>query len=402
MDQEPMRPDRPITWRELTADLVWPRLLESVRLALRPSRLGLAFVLIVVLMGLGTLFDWIRGPALQSDMVIPRVALAGEGEPTHGLFEATVRNVADLWSQTSEAVAEGNAALAILSVRDLLLTLPTQLATRFTLSAGILTLIVIILWCIGGGALCRMTAREVATGERVPMTAALAFVLPRWRRYLGALLGPAVAIAVIVLLLALGGFVLLRFPVVNVLGGALYGLFLLGGALVVFLGVGVALGGALLAPAVSVDAEDAFDAIQRAYSYVLAKPLRLFLYAIALLILGSIAYVIAQAAAGAILEATRGAAFAWAGGSEVMAQGGAALTAAGQAPALPEGAGWSMQAAAALVRLWELAFVALLASFAVSYLASASTLLYMCLRKVCDGEAFAEIAPGPGEDRAQG
>jgi len=384
---------RSVTWRELTADLVWPQLLRSVRLASRPSRLGVAFVVVVVMMGAGTLFDWVRGPVLTTDTLLPRIAIATDDAPTHGLFEATVATIAEKWTHVTTAVVSGDAVNAGLELRDLILTLPGELATKHTVSAGILTLIAITLWCIGGGTLCRMVAREIGSAERITSTQALTFVLPRWRRYLGALLGPVVAIALVVFAMALGGFVLLRLPALDIVGGALYGLFLFGGACIVFLSVGVALGGALLVPAVSVDAEDAFDAVQRAYAYVLAKPLRLLLYALTLALVGSIAFFIARAAVAATLDTTSDAAFAWTGGRESLALGSDALRATGEAPAIGDDVGASAKVSAELIRLWEHVAVALLAAFAVSFLASASTCLYLAMRKVCDGEDYADITP---------
>ncbi|RMD62192.1 MAG: hypothetical protein D6824_07060 [Planctomycetota bacterium] len=382
----------PVSLEDLTRQLVWPKLLQSVRLALRPSRLGTGFLVIVVLMGVGTLFDWARGPVSHTPTLLPRVAaLPAEGaEPSFGLFEATVRTVAQRGGWLIESVLAGEPAQAALHLRDLIVTLPTTLASRYPFSAGLMALATLALWAIGGGALCRMVAREAIAGERPTLAEALGFVLPRWGRFFAAILGPALAIAVVALFMAVGGLLLLRFPAMDIVGGLLYGLFLLGGALLVFLAAGVALGGALLIPAVAVDAQDAFDAIERAYSYTLSKPLRLVVYAIVLLVVGSAAFFVAREATRATLDATRDAAFAWTGGREELALGGQALAALDEPAPLPEDMGPTARIAASLVRLWEHALVALLAGFALSLLASAATFLYLGMRRLCDGEGFLE------------
>ena len=80
-----------MTLSDLTADLVWPRLLRTGALALRPSRLGVAFFYLIGLMVLLHVADLIDGSERN-------VLIAAWHEwltHVHGLVGACVRLDAD-------------------------------------------------------------------------------------------------------------------------------------------------------------------------------------------------------------------------------------------------------------------------------------------------------------------
>jgi hypothetical protein len=240
---------------------------------------------------------------------------------------------------------------------------------------------------MGYCALCRMVASDLATGVLRSWTQGLRFALNHWRSVLTAWFGPLAFAGLIALGLASAGFLLLRWPYVDLLGSLLFGLFLLAGAVAVVVLVCYALGRCLLIPAVACEGSDGIDAIQRAYAYVLGRPLRLVLFGAFLVVQGLIALSLAWLLASAIVGFTRWAASAWGGphAFELFAAAGPPpLTGAGTPPA-----------AARILAFWNAIPFVLVAGFGISYLASACTVLYLLLRRSNDGQDIGEIwVPG--------
>ncbi|HVU63031.1 MAG TPA: hypothetical protein VHC70_03575, partial [Phycisphaerales bacterium] len=94
MPQQP-RIHAPLTLDDLTQDLVWPKLLKAGQLALRPSRLGIAMVFVIVLFLLGSTANRKDGDTntnvLQTtaikvalDVNMMRQGVAPEGEENNG------------------------------------------------------------------------------------------------------------------------------------------------------------------------------------------------------------------------------------------------------------------------------------------------------------------------------
>jgi hypothetical protein len=200
----------------------------------------------------------------------------------------------------------------------------------------------------------------------------------------------------IALLLAIAGFFLARWPGVNLLGAVLYGAALLVGFLATFLMLVYALGKPMLIPAVCCDGADALDAIQRAYSYVIAKPLRLALYVGVLIVQGIVLVAVVSVFCAAVVAFTSRSAGAWTGERGERMVGGSRVVRAEEATT-PAG-DRLFDAGAAVVRGWNLVPASIPVAFLFSYWTCASTLLYLGMRRVCDGQDMNELW-SPEEDR---
>ena len=136
------------------------------------------------------------------------------------------------------------------------------------------------LWClllisIFGGAMCRMEALMAAGGQRCGLWR-LHYATSRFINFYSAVLIPLVMAA------GLSGVLLviglhMNVPVLNILVSVFYGLSLLMGLGIVLLLFAYAAAGGMLIPAVAVENCDGGDAMQRAFSYMVTRPLHLIL-----------------------------------------------------------------------------------------------------------------------------
>jgi hypothetical protein len=405
----------PVRWRDqpapaasvqdYIADLLWPRVLRSAAYGLRAGRLGLGFFAVVIgalLLGLGQWAD----------------RLAWGPRPPMG------------WS-------EGLFAWAWY------VRLPWRMVTVWPLTTLVVGPVLLTVWLTLLAGISRLTACEVAQGRFLSWWEGLAFAAARWKSILGAAVGPLIAVWLIVVGLAALGWVALSWPWLNIVGAVFYfallaaGLFA-AGILAVFL-----LGHNLLIPAIVCEGADAIDAVQRAFAYTLARPVRLAIY----LLLGLISLVVVIGILSTITMwgidfAARGAtAFmprpatnegrtydpparrsVWEGTRSALEDSGLGMRFAPTDPYAmfqatpdrsavarpfgvaaeptrpstpsPDSAGEltrTYHAAAHVVRFWTLIPLVALAGAAVSCGVSVMTVVYLAIRRVCDGQDISEV-----------
>jgi hypothetical protein len=288
--------------------------------------------------------------------------------------------IAGLWTLDLAAAWEGIqtawARLGLLSSR-----LWTD-HTVFSLAFGTL---LILLFCFAGGAISRMTALDLTEGRAMRSTEGIGFSLARFRSSLLSLLFFPIVALLFCLLIAVVWGILLRFPALNIVGALLYGLALLLGLFVVFIGVGFLGCFSLMVPALAVEQTDGYDAQQRAYAYLLARPGHLLLYTLLALVQGAVAVTIIWIMALATLNLT-----AWLaggiGGDEVREMAG------GWTRLLQDREVWMLSGtqrfAAGLIGIWRAVLAAFVAAFLISFYFSSQTIVYLLLRWEADGEAI--------------
>ncbi len=374
----PMR--SPVTIAELTAGLIWPRLLRAFPLSMAPSRLGIGFIAAAGTAAIGSLFDSIRGRPLA----VGTIETVGVFESLADTIISTVSGVA-LGLVTFDAMAIGAAATnAVERIGAVLAGAP--------LSAAILAVVLLPLYVICGVALCRSVACDTAWRVAIGPGAALRFGLRRARSGVGAMLIPGVIIGFMaVLLMALGW--LAQWPVLDVIAGALYAMFLLLGLVIVIIGVGAVAAHALVLPAIAADNADAIDAAQRAYAYIIGRPGRLIGYIAIALAIGAVALVVLSLIVAWTMNVTAQLSGAWVDGG---ALGGAiepfTWTRTSPVTGTASVAHW-------MVRFWEGLLALLLVGWAISYHFTSGTILYLLLRRVNDDQDVEEIWLGPDAQR---
>ena len=333
----------------LLEDLLWPRMFEAVTLALRPDRMVLALMTIVLLALVG-----------QANL------LWGADDPFLGLVSERIGGaVGAVWQATWVAFFDASRVVdwagAEAASRVLFFEIPRDIVTQHTAGLIVLGPVIVLLWGVGGVAISRSVACEFSMGVTPSWPGILAFAIERWRSVLGALLGPWIVIAGLgAIVWAMAWFV--GVPWIGIFAALVFGIALILAGLVVFLTAAYCLGALLLVPAVACEGTDGIDAIQRTFARVLGRPMRLVIY----LVLAAVIGVVAVGIVALFVDAVQGFAW-WLIGSD------------------PEGA------AGAVLGLWMNVLQLLVASYALSYLHAASTIVYLILRQVADGQDVNEL-----------
>jgi hypothetical protein len=351
----------------------WAFLLRGPRLALAPSRLFLAFLASSILMGAGTIFDLARGP-------IP------DPGPERGLFETFVTGVLIGAGETARGVMTLDPPRALSGVITGFWGTPAALAQVAPWSSAVLALLLLPILVFFGGAIARSAIVEAARDRSITGPQALAFAFTKRGSLVGAFVAPLVAAGVLAGLLWLFGFALLSLPGLNVVGGLLYGVAALLGLLLAFIVFALALGFPLLVPAIAAEASDSVDAVQRAYAYLIDKPARLLLWAAALLVQGAAALFVVTFLIVTGLN--------WAADLALIGEPAVAgdLRLFRPIPEREELEG-SIAIAAAMIGIWERLALLVAGAFALSFFFCASSLVYLRIRRDCDGQAIDDIWP---------
>lgn len=306
-----------------------------------------------------------------------------------GTFEASAMHAARSLHQVIAGVLALNGGMVLGSAERLFVTLPSVLWNHhpwFLLLYGIIFMVV---FTLGGGAIARMQAMQTATQRRLRLGEAVDFALAGWFRLLTAQLWPLILTGlVIVVLMAMA--VLLRVPVLDVIGGLLYGVALAFGFLAAFLLIGYAVGSPLLVPAVACENGDGLDAMQRAYAYVVTRPLHLLFYWVVALVGLALGFVLVSLFAVVMLNLTAEV-FAWVSGHPALSVTGDFRMFDLSHSTDPVAGSWHERWTASGITFWQTVVVCLVAAFVFSYLFSAATVVYLLMRMASDGQDLEEV-----------
>jgi hypothetical protein len=163
----------------------------------------------------------------------------------------------------------------------------TDLANQLGRWVGI-GFIVAMIWAFFGGAVSRIAVVEIASDDRISLGEAGRFACRKYGACLGATVLPCVAVLFLGLCCALFG-VLFSIPHVSFFVTLLlFFLVPVAGFLIALIALGAAVGWPLMYPAVAAEANDSFDAISRAYSYVFGRPWRFIFYNIVAKVYGGV------------------------------------------------------------------------------------------------------------------
>ncbi|MDB5349168.1 MAG: hypothetical protein JWN86_415 [Planctomycetota bacterium] len=252
----------------------------------RPTRLSRRFPPVRLLRGVGIALD-----ARKMILAAVGLALLGAGwELLNWLFN---RNGTLVVGVDPEGVSDRMLGLPLSpeslawAVAEPFRVLTAPFVGAFSTAPGVRSFVHAILaavwavavWGILGGAIARIAAVQQATGDRIGIVRAVRFALSRALGLVGAPLAPMIGIGFFAALCApIGLLYRIPGPIGATVAGALAVLPLLAGLMMSLLLVGVAAGWPLMIATVAVEAEDAFDALSRAYSYVYSRPSRYAAY----------------------------------------------------------------------------------------------------------------------------
>lgn len=412
-------------------------LFRGFRMALHPGKLLLALLMVlgVYLGGLG--LDLVWGPRVHQgelDRYLTRSpqdyaqwvqwmndAAAkgdlGRSDPRRGIFQTILEVELDAFQRlvvsatslnfgvTEFLAGQGLQSGGVLgSLLTMIVVVPGWLYRTHPGFLAVFLLWAFLLTALFGGAISRLAALQACRDERISPFAALRFVGSRYPWFVLAPVIPLVVALLLGLGLALVG-VLFNWRVTDVLASLIFGLLLLGGVAIALTLIGLVLGSSLLFPAMAVEGADAFDAISRAFNYLLGRPWRFLFYWATMLVYGAVTYLFVGLMVYFSLWTTK-AFVGWWVFSDTPA-GVNRFDAIFPSPRLGElmhQVDWSAlegtgtgSVAAALVLVWVKLVIALLPAFAVSFYFCEQTWIYLLLRRWADGAELDEVYLEPGD-----
>ena len=352
-----------VTYRELTAGLVWPHLFKALTISLSPKLVALGFLSVLGMFGGGWVLDKLW------------VSLFTGGEDGSGLSPFTALRA--FWPTGGEA----------------------ELANRLNEFAAMSTSgegwwhAVLALWCLpwrarGAGTSGRAAALVFGASGNPSARGNLKYTLARWQS-----VAVAYGVPIVLLLLFSGvlmllgevlfGELLFGGTVMPAIGGALYVVFIVLGFAIAVLSLLIVAGGWMLGAALGAEDTDGVDGIQRAYAYVVNRPVSFVIYGailVALLVGGyevvQIIFRFALEAAGGLSGAEK---FARENGvSGIRLEGGSAT------PTTPFG----VDAIVFWMQMTWLLFI----GWVASYVWTSGAVLYLAMRRVHDQHDMFDIA----------
>jgi hypothetical protein len=144
----------------------------------------------------------------------------------------------------------------------------------------------LLVWGLFGGAITRIATVQVARQEKIGLTEALRFSARKYLSYLSAPIFPLVLVGLLLVLMVIFGY-LYMIPVFGdvVMAGLLWVLMLLIGLAMAVVLIGL-VGWPLMAATISAEGNDAWEAVSRSYSYVYQAPWHYIWYTLVALAYG--------------------------------------------------------------------------------------------------------------------
>ncbi len=407
-----------IDWR---STLPWLRIFSAFRMAIQPGRLLMSLMLVLLLYLGGTAMDFIWGPQVRAhelsayarydaeryaEWLKDTESLPREGyifktlvEQEVTAFERLVVSATDLdFGLAGLAAGQGADSGGVIgALAHMVVRIPGWLYHTHPGFMLIFLLYAFVLVTLIGATICRIAAIDACKGGHASAFEALRFASQNWVQVMLAPLIPLGVVVVIRLLLALLGWVLFNVPVLDVIGGAVYGLLLLLGFVGAMLLLGYVLGVNLLTPAIAVEGSDAFDAVSRAYNYIVGRPWRYLLYSAVMIVYGAVTYLLVGLVVFSTIWFTRQCLAI--GAVSELSEGVTRLDAVMPKPQWGrllvdpdwDALGGTATVTAALVMVWTKLLIAVLPAFAVSYYFNAHTWVYLLLRRSADQVEFDEV-----------
>lgn len=427
-------------------------LFRAFQMAISPHRLGIAFCGLLAIVLVGLLLDWSQTFVGKASRPVAVVAggmsttelqqfvmnngdkaltlkwaedarKAGLSIQTTGTFTLLLHQARTITNQLTDSVISLRPSGVVASLISIgytklwLLRMHTGFAILFIAAS-------LAVWAMVGGAICRLTALEVARDERIGPMEAIRFTREKLLSFVLAPVVPAAAMFIGLVALAIpGAFGLI--PWLGEIGMSLFfGLWMLVGFLMALLIVGSVGGGWLMYPTIAVEGSDAFDAISRSFGYLMARPWRTVFYLFVSMVYGALCLTFVKIVARLTLACVHAGLGLSMNIDHVKVTGSTTevgkLDAIWQAPTIdfvsnpymgtfitkPES--WGQTIAQWLVQGWVYGLAILIGAFVVSFAYSSFTIIYFLLRREVDATGFDDVylddlgpPPSPAAPAAQ-
>ncbi len=413
-----------IDWRET---LPFLRIFRAFSMALWPHRLLLSLLLVLLLYLGGTAMDFAWQKAVNphelqayerydAQRYAEWLQQVGTDGRTDYIFETLVKQQVAAFERLIVSATNLDFGLSDLAagmgadsggvigaLADMAVKIPGWLYATHPGFLIVYLLYAFALTTLIGTAISRLAALDACRSEHISAFVGLRFALSHWVQAMLVWLIPLGIVVIIKLVLALAGLIFFNLPVLNILGGVLYGLFLILGFFAAIFLIGLALGMHILIPAISVEATDAFEVLGRAFNYVLGRFWRYLFYTATMIVYGALTYLMIGLIVFSTIWMTRS---CLSMGVLEAADGSTRLDAVMPDPAWGEllaESDWDQlnrteTITAAIVMVWNRLLIAILPAFAISYYFNAHVWIYLLLRRSADLVEFDEVYTEPDPD----
>jgi hypothetical protein len=401
---------------QLFDDFIFPKIFQTFRMSIQPTKLIITSVALAVICFAGWIMDFSRTAAFgydsdgevtteldiytsdidHNEIVSAIEKLRQDGQRT-GIFSTMWHFAAKQFQGAVDSVFEFNLIGVKKHITNFIKALGWVLMYH-TVYCIIFFIILLAVFSVSGGAVCRIAALQFARGEKPGLTESLLYGIKRFASFFATPLTPVGIFAFIglfIFALGLAGNIPRAGELIVGLGMPLI---LFAGVLLAVIVIGAVGGLNLMFPAVAYDGSDCFDAISRSFSYVYAKPWRMVVYTAIAAVYGSICYTFVRIFAFLSLWVAHGllhlGLWVKTGSNQVNK-----LEAIWPEPNFryllgltnPVPVNWTESVAAFLIYLFLLVVIGLVVSFIISFYFTANTIIYSLMRKAVDNTAFEDI-----------
>lgn len=398
---------------QLSDNLLFTKVFRAFRMAIQPGKLAVAFSALVIICLAGWLMDLSKTVVAQkgtqgvyaetelqiyvidSGLIHPYIERNKDNGARRGVFSTLWQFSAARLNDILVALLEFNLRAIVNNI--ILFFKAAGWAIRYhPLYCLLFFIIKLAVISAAGGTLCRIAALQLAQDEKPGIIEALLFSIKRFKDLFAAPIIPVVIITIAGLFVSVIGaagniprlgelIVAISMPLALTIGTAVAATL-----------IGTIAGFNLMFPAVAYNGSDCFDAIGRSFSYVYAKPWRMFLYSILAGIYGAACYTFVRFFAFLLLFSTRW--FLQLGLRAQNSSGINKLAAIWPQPSFTNlltwpslTANWTESVAAFLIYISALAVVGAVVSFVISFYFSVNTIIYALMRKSVDKTAIEDV-----------
>ncbi|MFB0525074.1 MAG: hypothetical protein ACETVZ_06000, partial [Phycisphaerae bacterium] len=271
-------------------NLLFPKVFQTFRMAIQPSKLIIAFLAVAIICVAGWLMDFnktvVTTPRTQGqetelhiyvttpDQLESYIEDAKENGEHIGVFSTLWLFAATRFHRALHSLFRFDIQGVVGNIVDCFKAVVWAFEYHYIYSI-IFFAITLAVISITGGAICRIAALQFARDEKPGLTETLRFSLKKFTSYFAAPLAP------VGIIIFIGFFIFLLGLVGNIpwAGKPIMVIFMvlafIAGGLITIVLIGAVAGFNLMFPAVAYDDADCFDAISRAFSYIFAKPWRM-------------------------------------------------------------------------------------------------------------------------------
>lgn len=395
------------TETQLFDTLLFTKIFQSFRIAFHPSNMIIAFLAVATISACGVLMDLTRSVAKTPDGKVTELSIymqdpsaltnfiernKNSGERA-GVFSTMWRHAARHFELTVDSVLNGRFRAASESIAGYFKAGGWALRYHFVYSI-IFAAIKLVVICVAGGAICRISALQFACGEKPGISEALRYSTKKFISFLAAPLAP-IAISIFlgfcIFLLGLFGYIPYAGEIIVAI---LSGLALLIGIVITIVLILTGAGFNLMFPALAYDGLDCFDAISRSFNYVYSRPWRMALYTTSAAVYGAICYMFVRFFAFLLLLVTR-----FSLGLGLFGKSGQKFEAIWPQSSFQNLSGMSLEAtsnwwesfAAIVIYAFILVILGLIVAFIMSFYFSANTIIYALLRNKVDNTPLDKV-----------